>query len=213
MKWHTQPLKVLLVDDQQLLLHALTALLNKSPFPLDVVGLATNGREAIELALQLEPDLILLDLLMPVMNGHDAAYQISRRLPETRILMLSSRDNADEIALAHKSGAHGYILKNIDQQALNKAITRVMSGHYDFIEPNTEKQANQYKQDPYQLTRREQQILKMLVEGEKSRNIAAALNISIRTVEKHRANLKTKLNYPTPIELAEIARKLDLLVP
>ena len=203
-----QSIKILLADDQQLFLDAIDALLISGSLNVEVVGHALNGQDAIDKSLKLKPDLILMDLLMDGINGSDAAYRILKCKPEQKILFLSSSNKINDIEFARKIGAAGYILKKMGKEGLTDAIQKVLSIDPEFIEPFS---IHDDCKSPSLLTRRERQVLKMVVEGAKNREISVALSISIRTVEKHRSNLMNKLGNPPPLKLVEIANDMGLL--
>ncbi|QEP44767.1 DNA-binding response regulator [Ectothiorhodospiraceae bacterium BW-2] len=210
-----QLIRTLLVDDQLLTLDAMELLLHSLKKPkISVVGRAVNGIEAIQQTMRLKPDLILMDLLMPVMNGGDAAYQISRRFPDIRILMLTGNEGLDGVVRTDKLGAHGYALKTADKASLSRSIISVMCYDGEFVRPDYILEGSDSAQDSaIDLTRREQQILKMVAEGLTSKEIAEKISISIRTVQKHRENIMRKLEYPTMAKLIKIANQLKLIIP
>ncbi len=202
------PLRVLLADDHDLFLDAFALLLTGSieGRQLQVVGVARNGAEAITEALRLHPDLLLLDVLMPVMKGSDAVYEIRRRRPKSRILMLSSSDAPAEIREARAKGADGYVHKSCSREQLYRAIAQVMRGEQVFgATPGVAE-----TQTPH-LTHREQQVLKLVVEGRKTREIAELLHLSPRTIDKYRATLKQKFAVDSAAQLAAIAARFGLL--
>jgi len=211
-KYYNKPIQILLVDHQASLLEPLNTLLKCCPFLNEIAAYATNSQEALEKALQLKPDLILMNM---VMNENNIIQQISQHVPNSKILMLGSKNHSEDLSIALNSGANGYILKTINQKGINQAITAIMSGSCDFFSPdfNEAIEAEQQKQQIEQLlTRREQQIIKMIIEGKKSREISDFLQISIRTVEKHRSNLMKKLQTPTPIELVNLAKEMGWII-
>lgn len=206
----TTTIRTLLVEDQQLVLDALTLLLTSAAndLPIAVVGTAVNGREAISATKDLQPDLIVMDVAMPVMSGTDAVYEIRRRHSDVKILMLSAHQSQHEIEAARESGANGYALKHAGREALIGAVKNILEGRKVFpdmgakpIEENT----------LVDLTRRERQVLKLLAEGYKNQEIAGLLFISSRTVEKHRASLIEKLGVSSLHDLIDVARQAGLL--
>lgn len=203
-------IRTLLVEDQQLVLDALTLLLTSAAndLPIEVVGTAVNGREAISAANELQPDLIVMDVAMPVMNGTDAVYDIRRRHGDVKILMLSAHQANHEIEAARASGANGYALKHAGREALIGAVKSILQGNA--VYPDTQQQVTE-ENALVELTRRERQVLKLLAEGYKNQEIAALLFISSRTVEKHRASMIEKLGVSSLHDLIDVARQAGLL--
>ena len=201
------PIRALLVEDQQLVLDALALLLTSSANQLliEVVGKAANGREAVSMASELRPDLVVMDVAMPVMSGPDAVYEIRRRNEQVKILMLSAHHAQQEIEHSRQSGANGYALKHAGREALLSAIESIFKGQGVF--PDNLEETPQ----SVQLTRRERQVLKLLAEGYNNNGIAELLFISSRTVEKHRASLTKKLGVSSLHELIDAARDVGLL--
>ena len=200
---NSAPITTLLVDDHALIRDAFSSLLGDeaSGRRFRIIGQAGNGREAVRIALQHQPDLILMDVLMPILDGGDAAREIKQRLPATRILMVSSVETARSITLARDSGADGYVFKSWDRSVLLDAIDSVMAGRRRFPEhPPGE-------DDESVLTRRERQVLKLMIDGWKNREMAEALFITARTVEKHRANVIRKVGSAKPADLVHFAEQ------
>ncbi len=202
------PIRALLVEDQQLVLDALALLLTSSANQLliEVVGKASNGREAVSMASELRPDLIVMDVAMPVMSGPDAVYEIRRRNDKVKILMLSAHHSQQEIDTSRQSGADGYALKHGGREALLNDIESIFNHQGVFPDNSAEAPL-----PSVQLTRRERQVLKLLAEGYKNQGIAELLFISSRTVEKHRASLTKKLGVSSLHQLIDAARESGLL--
>jgi DNA-binding NarL/FixJ family response regulator len=202
---NSPPITLLLVDDHALIREAFSSLLGgddgTSGGRFRIIGQASNGREAVRMALQHRPDLILMDVLMPILDGGDAAREIRQRLPAIRILMVSSVETARSVTLARDSGADGYVFKSEDRTALLAAIEKVMTGHTIFPDRLAD------GDDQSVLTRRERQVLKLMIEGWKNREIAEALFITARTVEKHRANVIRKVGSAKPADLVHFAEQ------
>lgn len=203
-------LRVLLVDDQELIVKALSALImaDGAALGVDVVGTASSAKTAVMQASALMPDLILMDMHMPDINGDEAVRTIKRQFPETKILMLSGFDSLQDVCLAKAAGADGYAYKNDSATSLISAIQGVMSGEQLFVSRYDDEQLKASK--PFGLTRRQIQVLKMLMQGAHNKDIAVALSISIRTVEKHRKFLMDKLNNPNPAQLSQVAHDMGL---
>ena len=204
-------LRMLLVDDQELIVKALSILLLSEGATLgaEVVGTAGNAKDALIQAQHLKPDLILMDMHMPDINGNEAAENIKRHLPHTKILMLSGFDSLKDVNSAKSAGADGYVYKSDSPQSLITNIIKVMSGEHTFVSKYDVALLDQT--GPQSLTRRQGQVLKLLMQGEKNKSIAHTLNISTRTVEKHRTLLMAKLNYPNPTELSNVAHEMGFI--
>lgn len=209
-----EPIRVLLADDHELVRDGIRARLEKNPM-LEVVGEATNGREAIALVEALRPDVIMMDVSMPVMNGLDAANEIRSRFPKTGILVLSIYDNPEYVRGVVSAGARGYILKDISAKEMITAITSVASGGYYFssaVGPTLVGGAKATQiEDPYGLTDREREVLTGIAKGQPNKEIASSLGISVRTVESHRLNLREKVGSKNAAQLYKIAQDLGLL--
>jgi DNA-binding NarL/FixJ family response regulator len=205
--------RLFLVDDQELILDAISGLVNtrSTEHGIHVVGTAQNYEQALA-ALECEqPDLVLLDIQMPSVNGYETAYMIKQKWPTVKVLMLSNHEDDDNIAQARASGADGYAFKSGSHQALMDAIMAVLEGGQEFVTPSILAGLNSESSNANMgLTHRQRQVLKLLVHGETAKGIARLLNISPRTAEKHRAEVLFKLNEPNAIELVKYAYKLGL---
>ncbi|MBN1857656.1 response regulator transcription factor [Candidatus Bipolaricaulota bacterium] len=190
-------IRVILADDHHLVRQALRALLEKSP-GIKVVGEAENGLEAVQGARRLKPDVVVVDVAMPTMNGIEAAYAIKRLACDIKVVALSMHDDPILIRRALRSGVHGYLLKSSISDELLSAIRAVAEGRPFLsaairtdVEPAD---AGRQRQDLFdRLTPRERQVLQLVSEGYTNRRIADMLYISVKTVEKHRASLMSKL--------------------
>ncbi len=207
-------IRVLLADDHELVRDGIRARLEKTG-ALKVIGEATNGREALELVAALKPDVILMDVSMPIMNGLDAAQEIRRRWPKTGILVLSVYDNPEYVRGVVQAGARGYILKDISAKEMITAITTVADGGYYFssaVGPTlVGNSANALIDDPYGLTDRERQVLSAIAKGQPNKEVAKNLGISVRTVESHRLNMREKVGCKNAAQLYKVAQELGLL--
>jgi len=211
--------RIVITEDHTILREGLRALLASDP-NLDVVGEAKDGQEAIRVAEKLKPHLILMDLSMPRMNGLDAIREIKKNSPETKILILTVHKTDEYIQAALEAGANGYVLKDSSHTELSLAIRNVLEGKY-FISPEISgKIIGGYLQGkkPVKptttwdtLTQREKSILKLIAEGYKNKDIADFLCISVKTVEKHRANLMQKLDIHNISDLTALAIAKGLL--
>ncbi len=208
------PLRILLADDHELVRDGIRARL-ESTRNFSVIGEATNGEEAVELALRLKPDLIMLDVSMPLKNGLEVAREIRTRNADARILILSIYDNPEYVRGAMQAGANGYILKDVSATDMIRAITSIASGGYYFssqVAPTLMGlEAKPVVDDPYGLTEREREVLGAIAKGRSNKETAKALDISVRTVESHRLNIRDKVGGGNAAHLARIAQKLNLL--
>lgn len=212
-------IRVLLVDDHPLVLDGINACLSSEP-GIEVVGQANNGLEALELAEALTPDVVLMDVSMPVMNGLEATKELKMRFPDFRVLILSMHENREYILQLIQSGAAGYVLKDVSSEELVKAIGVVHQGGTYFSSRASETLVNQFDSGrrhattddsrPH-LTKREETVLKLLAEGGSNKDIARGLDISVRTVETHRQNIKQKLNIQTAAGLAKYAIENNII--
>ena len=194
--------RIVIAEDHTILREGLRALLSSNA-DFEVVGEAQDGREAIRCVEKLKPNLVLTDLSMPRMNGMDAIRDIRRRSPETKILVLTVHKTEEYILATLKAGADGYLLKDSTHAELLSAVRHVLSGKH-YISPGiSDKVLEGYLEGRKTLkartswetlTAREREILKLIAEGYKNKEIADDLCISVKTVEKHRANLMEKLN-------------------
>jgi DNA-binding NarL/FixJ family response regulator len=211
--------RILLVEDHALLRAGLRALLCHDPH-LKVVGEAANGRDALRLISDLLPDLVIMDLSMPEMNGVEAIAQIKRRCPQIRILVLTLHRADEYIHESLKAGADGYILKDATHEELRVAIRSVLNGK-TYLSPDISNQvvsvylgggkSTGISSAWESVTQRERQVLKLVAEGRANRFIAEFLGLSIKTVEKHRSNLMRKLDLHNASMLTSFAIEKGLL--
>jgi len=202
-------LRIVLADDHIVMRTGLRALLERQP-NLEVVGESENGRETVELAASLNPDVVVMDVGMPVLNGIEATKTIVTQCPATAVVILSMHADESYVMRALKAGARGYLLKDSAAADLISAIQAV-SQNKSFFSPKVSRiLAEDYvrvlKQkgavDSYDLlTSREREILQLLAEGKANKEVATALNISPYTVETHRSHILEKLNLHNPAEL------------
>ena len=196
--------KIVIAEDHAILREGLAALLRMEP-DLEVVGEAADGKEAIQIIGRTNPDLVLIDLSMPHANGTEAISKIKRRFPEVKIIVLTVHKAEEYIRAALADGASGYPLKDDNHQELIRAIYNVMAGKTHLSPSICDKVVNGYlgDTDPDQppkirywdiLTVREREVMKLIAEGYRNKDIAQYLSISHKTVEKHRSNLMKKLN-------------------
>jgi DNA-binding NarL/FixJ family response regulator len=211
--------RVLLADDHAVVRRGLRFVLDAEP-DLEVIAEAGDGAEAVAKGLEDEVDLAVLDVSMPRMTGIQAASELSRRRPELRLLMLSMHDNEQYFFEALKAGASGYVLKSAADRDLVEACRATMRGE-PFIYPaavtalirdHLEK-ASDGEQNREVLTPRELEVLKLIAEAHSSKEIAQILVISIKTVERHRANILEKLGMRDRVELTRYAIRRGLVEP
>ncbi|MEI6217877.1 MAG: response regulator transcription factor [bacterium] len=212
--------RILIVDDHTLLRAGLRALLVQDP-GLEVVGEAENGRDAIRAVGQLTPDLVLMDLTMPGMNGIEAMTEIKRRYPEVRVLVMTLHAAEDYIHASLKAGADGYILKDATQDEFRIAMRSVLLGKTYLSIDVSAKVVTGYLgggknaggSSIYDsLTHREREVLKLVAEGKTNKIIADYLHLSVKTVEKHRSNLMSKIDVHNASGLTAFAIEKGLLV-
>jgi len=194
---------VLLVEDHALVRQGLRLLL-QSGKDIEVIAEAANGREAVRLAKKLCPDVVLMDIGMPLLNGFEATRQILKAVPAAKILILSAHSDIEYVNQVIELGASGYLIKQSSAKMLWKAIHEVQKGHKVFspsvsrcLERQNEKELNSsgvLKKKNTRLSSRETEVLQLIAEGKANKQIAAELSISIKTVEKHRQHLMEKLN-------------------
>ena len=212
---------ILLADDHSILRAGLCSLLNSNP-DFNVVAEVDNGMDAVKLALKIKPDLLLTDLSMPMKNGTEAISEIKKRLPDIKCLVLTMHNTEEHIRMAFNAGADGYVLKDDSHEELLTAIKTVLSGK-KYLSPSISGNiVNGYLNSTTievplttldSLTRREREIVKLIAEGHRSKDIAEYLSISIKTVEKHRSNLMKKLDLHSVSSLTNYAIQNGLVNP
>jgi two-component system nitrate/nitrite response regulator NarL len=182
---------------------------------IEVIGTASNGLEAINVVKELQPDVVLMDVSMPVMNGIEATSVIREENPNAKVLMLTMHDNREYIMKVMQVGAVGYMLKEISAEKMVQAIKTVNQGSTYFCESVTQtlfsQEVTPAAQKPNPLSRREEAVLKLVAQGHSSKKVASLLNISYRTVETHRQNIKHKLDLHSTAELAKYAVERGLV--
>jgi NarL family two-component system response regulator LiaR len=206
-------IRVLIADDHELVRRGLVAYLKTFP-EIVLVGEATNGENAVRLCDAEKPDIVLMDIIMPGLDGIAATQQINIAHPEVRVIVLSSSHDEAVIAAALEAGAEGYILKNSPAEELIDAIKSVSAGK-QFLTPEVTqaliKRASRPAEPQYHLSEREQEILTMLVKGMNNSQIAEQLSISRTTVKFHLRGLFTKLNVSNRTEAVALAYQKHLI--
>ncbi|GIW80908.1 MAG: DNA-binding response regulator [Gemmatales bacterium] len=212
-------IRVLLVDDHKLIREGLRAVLGSAK-GIDIVGEASDGREALQQIAEHKPDVVLMDVAMPSMNGLQATEHIVREFPGVRVLMLSMHANEEYICQALRAGAAGYMLKQCSSNELQSAIGQVAQGATCVVPSISQKRLVQYLQRTSEnrdvadlLTLRQREILQLLAEGETTRAIASKLQISVKTVEAHRAQIMDRLNIFDLPGLVRYAIRVGLVTP
>jgi DNA-binding NarL/FixJ family response regulator len=221
-------IKVLIADDHLLIRAGVKSLLEKIK-EVEVVGEASNGREALKLLKEFKPDLLLLDISMPELNGLDVAQRVRQDSPATRIIILSMHNHEEYVLQALRSGASGYLLKDAAPNELEIAINAVMKDEI-YLSPSISKHlVDDYlrrienlrgevnspvpeKLNPYQrLTSRQREILQLIAEGNSTKEIAEKLFISVKTVETHRMQIMERLNIRDIAGLVRYAIKMGII--
>ncbi len=202
-------IRILLADDHTVVRKGLRLLLESQP-GFEVVADASNGREAVELAERYQPDVVVIDVAMPILNGIEAARQISAKQPQTAIVFLSMHADEGYVVKALKAGARAYLLKDSAEDDLIAAIHAVNEGKAFFspaiskmlVEDYVRQMREREVEDSFELlTTREREILQLLAEGKSNKEVATLLKLSLYTVETHRANIFQKLNLHSSAEL------------
>ena len=209
------PIRVLVADDHQIVLQGLKTILTREGF--EIVGEASDGGQAVAQALDLQPDLIVMDVSMPVMTGIEAAAQIRRAVPSARLLLLTVHTEHRYILEALRSGARGYVLKSRATSELIEAVREILNGRI-YLSPGisqtvVEAYLQQNMGETESLTRREIQVLQLVAEGKTTKEIAVALAVSAKTADSHRSNIMHKLNLHSVADLVRYAIRRGLAQP
>lgn len=212
-------IRIMLADDHTLFRQGIRTLISAEP-DMEVVGEAPNGGDAVDKANEVRPDVVLMDIGMPVLNGLDATQQIRRTYPTTKVLILTQHDNDEYVYRILQAGAAGYVLKRSAGAELVSAIRNVNRGDA-FLYPSMSKgllsdylkraEAGQEKASYDGLTERERQILKMIADGCTNQQIAHLLCLSVKTVQAHRGHLMEKLNMHDRTELVKYAIRKGII--
>ncbi len=216
--------RILIADDHSLFRHGMRSLIESSNEGFEVVGEASDGLIAIAMAVELNPDIVLIDLCMPNQNGMDSIAVIKKRVPAAKVIVVTGHCSEDHVRATLEAGADGYVLKDDTRDDLLKALRAareskvflspgicggVISGYLSGRSPGPEEGASQTSWST--LTTRERQLLKLVAEGKKNREIAELLSLSAKTVEKHRANLMRKMGFANVSELVAYALDRGLI--
>jgi DNA-binding NarL/FixJ family response regulator len=213
------PVRIVLADDHTIMRHGLRLVLERQP-DFTVVGEANNGREAIDIVVRENPDVAVMDIAMPLLNGIEAAKRIAEERVKTAVVILSMHSDESYILKALRAGARGYLLKDSAEIDLIQAIRAVSTGKAFFSPAVSSVLADDYLrqiqqqgvEDPYELlTARERELLQLIVELKSTKDIAGLLGISPRTIDTHRGNLMQKLNVHSIPELILYAMRKGLI--
>jgi len=207
------PVKILLADDHPMFLQGLKRLLEREDF--EVVGEAGDGREAVRLTVERRPDVAILDLAMPLLNGVDAAREIGKVAPGTKTIILTTYSEDQCVREAMRAGVSGYLLKTKAASDLMQAIHEVSQGAIylgeglskDLFQPQSE--TKEGRKSP--LSGRERQVLQLIAEGKKIKEIAGILGVSVKTVETHRMRLMDKLDIRETAGLVRYAIRMGII--
>ncbi len=207
-------LRIIIADDHTLVRAGLVTLMARMN-EVEVVGEANNGREAVRMVRDLNPDIALMDIAMPELNGLEAADRVHRDSPKTRVIILSMHANEEYVAQALKAGASGYLLKDAATTELEMALKAVAQGQF-YLSPSISRQVV----DSYLhggptgldlLSPRQREILQLIAEGKSTRDIAEALHLSVKTIETHRAQLMERLDIHDTAGLVRYALRKGLI--
>jgi two-component system response regulator NreC len=208
-------IRVLLADDHVLVRQSLKSLLEREGF--QVVGEASDGQEAIRRVESLHPDIAVMDISMPILNGVDAARELSRSFPKTKAILLTQHDENQYISEALEAGVKGYVLKSQAAGELVQAIKQVSRGQV-YLSPGIARVVaeafrtkSEKPEDP--LTSRERQVLQLIAEGKSTKDVASLLGISVKTAESHRTRLMQKLDIHETASLVRYAVRRGIVEP
>ena len=213
------PVRIVLADDHTIMRHGLRLVLERQP-DFAVVGEASNGREAVDIIAQENPDVAVMDIAMPLLNGIEAAKKITEERLKTVVVILSMHSDESYILRALRAGARGYLLKDSAENDLIQAIRAVYAGKAFFSPAVSRVLADDYLrqiqqqgvEDPYELlTGRERELLQLIVELKSTKDIAGLLGVSPRTIDTHRGNLMQKLNVHSIPELILYAMRKGVI--
>jgi len=214
-------INIVLADDHVLVRNGIKAML-ESDSEIHVVGEANNGTEALERARSLHPDILVLDIRMPEMTGLEAAAKLSGYSPNTKAVILSMHDSEEYVLQALDAGAYGYLLKDTDKTEFIKALKQIYGGNKYFSGAVSNVLANRLLntkpavrkvevEDQYHLTKKEKEILRMIIDGKQNKEISETLDKSVRTIETHRFNIMKKLDVNNAIDMINKTVKENLV--
>jgi DNA-binding NarL/FixJ family response regulator len=211
--------RILIADDHALIREGTRVLIDREP-GWEVCGQASTGREAVAQAIELKPDVVILDMTMPELSGLDAAIQILRKLPGTEVVILSAYGSEEVIRNSFEAGVKSFILKTEAEECLVEAV-KSLARHERFLTPRVSQilfshlidrpKGTQEISEP--LTAREREVVQLLAEGKANKEVAEALKISVRTAENHRASVLRKLNLDSVVDLVRYAIRNQMIDP
>jgi NarL family two-component system response regulator LiaR len=207
-------INILIVDDHSVVRQGLKMFLGLDP-ELNVVGEAANGVQALEMAKQLKPDVVLMDLMMPIMDGVTATQEIRRKLPDVEVIALTSVLEDASVVGAVRAGAIGYLLKDTQAEELCRAIKAAASGQVQLSPQAAARLVREVRapESPESLTERETDVLRLLATGKANKEIAMALHVSETTVKTHVSNILMKLGVSSRTQAALHAVRIGLVTP
>jgi DNA-binding NarL/FixJ family response regulator len=214
-------IRVVVADDHSVVRQGLKAWLERSGH-VQVVGEASDGREAVSIVEQLQPDVVIMDIAMPVLNGIEATAQITRRSPGTKVIILSMHADESYILRALGAGAKGYLLKESTESDVLPAVRSVRDGKPYFTPSIARLLLEDYMrmlkqnnlQDSYDLlTEREKEVLQLLAQGKSNKEVAQILDLSPHTIDSHRTNMMQKVNLHNTAEIVLYAVRKGIIVP
>ena len=212
-------IRIILADDHAIVRHGLSRSFQQEE-DLEVIAQAKDGRSTVQLARELSPDVVVMDISMPDLNGIEATRQITRESPQVKVIALSMHSSRKYVTEMFKAGASGYLLKNCDFEELADAV-RIVAGGKTYISPSiSDVVVQDYVNGSVEensafsvLTRREREVVQLLAEGKTTKQVALCLYISPKTVEVHRLNIMNKLNMDSIAKLTKYAIQEGLTLP
>jgi NarL family two-component system response regulator LiaR len=211
-RWWSMTIRILIVDDHSVVRQGLRMFLSLDP-ELEVIDEAVDGAEAVKKAKELKPDVVLMDLLMPVMDGITAIGIIRRELPDTEVIALTSVLEDSSVIGAVRAGAIGYLLKDTESDELCRAIKAAAAGQVQLSPKAAARLMREVRapDSPETLTERETEVLRLLAQGQSNKEIAHALSIGEKTVKTHVSNILSKLSVPSRTQAALYAVRIGLV--
>jgi len=211
-------IRILIADDHKILREAITSLLNNE-VGMSVVGEAEDGRTAVQLARELQPDVVVMDIIMPNLNGIEATRQIVRELPQTKVMILSEQSDRRCVCEALRAGASGFVPKRCGFEELVTAIRNLAANHTYLsseitgvvVDGYIHRRPDQDNSAYSVLTNREREVLQLIAEGMSTKKIARELHLSVKTIEWHRSHLMHKLKAENMLDLVKRVIALDLI--
>lgn len=210
-------IRILVADDHRIVREGIVRILEESP-DYEVVAQAADGVEAVELALKLQPDIVVIDLTMPRLGGLDAVRRMHAQLPQMRVLVLTVHEDEEYIIPIIMAGASGYLVKDSASTELTDAVAKIARGGVFFGPQATKILAEQYQRpahlaaDPYGgLTDREREVFHLVVEGKTNKDIARIMGIALKTANNHRTNMMNKLDLHNTADIVRFAARKGLL--